>query len=278
MAKIVTDEQHYHDIAMTIRQMRQQDPLATDKDKRYKPSEMPAGVYAVYQAGNNVGYDAGNAQGVQSGREAQKSHFWNCFLGGGYVDGSNLFGGAGWNDSTFYPDRDIVIADEASAQYMFGYNAVTNIKQRLEECGVYLDLSRTTSGYFTFSNAVTTELPTVDFRNATDIRSAFVNCRQLVTIDQLCMNADTTVNTGLFQQCTELANIKIVGEIGSNGITFQWSNNLTHDSLMSIINALKDYSTDTSGTTYKITLGSTNLAKLTEDEQDIARRKGWTLG
>ena len=46
---------------------------------------------------------------------------------------------------------------------------------------------------------------------------------------------------------------------------------------MSIINCLKDYSTDTSGTSHTVTLGTTNLAKLTDEQKAIATEKGWSL-
>ena len=55
----------------------------------------------------------------------------------------------------------------------------------------------------------------------------------------------------------------------------RWSTKLSHDSLMSIINALKDYSADTSGTTYTLTIGGTNIEKLTQDELDSIEEKGW---
>ena len=43
----------------------------------------------------------------------------------------------------------------------------------------------------------------------------------------------------------------------------------------SIIEVLNDLPTVT--TTQRLTLGSTNLAKLTDDEKAIATNKGWTL-
>lgn len=58
---------------------------------------------------------------------------------------------------------------------------------------------------------------------------------------------------------------------------------LTHDSLMNVINGLYDlnltYNVAGGGTLYtqKLVLGSTNLAKLTDDEIAIATAKGWTV-
>ena len=80
--------------------------------------------------------------------------------------------------------------------------------------------------------------------------------------------------SGVFNGCYALENITIEGEIGQS-ISFSACSKLTHESLMSIINALCDYSGDTSGTTYTLTLGSTNLAKLTADELNSIETKGW---
>lgn len=64
--------------------------------------------------------------------------------------------------------------------------------------------------------------------------------------------------------------------IACNGIDFSTDTSLTRESLVSFLNALKNYS-GVSGTTYKITLGSTNLAKLTTADKNIATQKGWVL-
>ena len=62
--------------------------------------------------------------------------------------------------------------------------------------------------------------------------------------------------------------------IGAN-ISFAQSNKLSHDSLMSIINALKDFSSTT--TTKTLTLHANSKALLTDSEKAIATQKGWTL-
>ena len=49
--------------------------------------------------------------------------------------------------------------------------------------------------------------------------------------------------------------------------------NLTHDSLMNVINE----AADVTASPKTLTLGADNLAKLTAEEKAIATNKGWTL-
>ena len=53
---------------------------------------------------------------------------------------------------------------------------------------------------------------------------------------------------------------------------FTHSNYLTHDSLMKVINSLP-----TVQTSQTLTIGSTNLARLSSDEIAVATGKGWTV-
>ena len=82
-------------------------------------------------------------------------------------------------------------------------------------------------------------------------------------------NATNTVNC--FSACFSLTDVT-----GNPNFKTSFSlsdcKNLTHDSLMVFINGLQ---TVTSKQT--LTLGSTNLAKLTEADKKIATDKGWTL-
>ena len=88
-------------------------------------------------------------------------------------------------------------------------------------------------------------------------------------IDMSGCDVNNITNFGTFDYDI-LVNFKAPQNI-SVSIKFQ-SNKLTHDSLMSIINNLAEVST-----TQTLTLGSTNLNKLTADEKAIATNKGWTL-
>ena len=51
---------------------------------------------------------------------------------------------------------------------------------------------------------------------------------------------------------------------------------ISRNTLLKVLDALADYSTDTENT-YVLTLGSYNLSKLTEEEIEIATDKGWTV-
>ena len=101
----------------------------------------------------------------------------------------------------------------------------------------------------------------------------FAYCEKLRTIEILRVS-ENTIFTDAFAGCYALENITIEGTVG-NDIYLGRSDHLTHDSLMSIINALKDYSG--TSTTKTLTIGTTNQAKLTDAEKAIATQKGWTI-
>jgi hypothetical protein len=96
-----------------------------------------------------------------------------------------------------------------------------------------------------------------------------------VTIEKVILKDDGSQSlTDTFGSMGNLEYIRFEGTIGKS-TSFSASKNLTHDSLINILEHLKDYAG--SGTTYTLTLGSTNLAKLTDAEKAIATQKGWTL-
>lgn len=89
----------------------------------------------------------------------------------------------------------------------------------------------------------------LDFFNATNVSRAFSGANSLITINNI-------------------SNIKI------SGLDFKDCTLLNHDTLIRILNALYDYS---DGDTHTITLGATNLAKLTSEELAIGQNKNWTI-
>jgi hypothetical protein len=102
--------------------------------------------------------------------------------------------------------------------------------------------------------------------------------RAYLTFEDVDWTKAYTFGGGFFMKCPQLEELTLDGAvIQSNGLNLQWSTKLSHDSLMNIINALKDYSGDTSGTVWTCTLGNENLAKLTAEQEQIALNKGWVL-
>lgn len=101
----------------------------------------------------------------------------------------------------------------------------------------------------------------------------FANSRGLKTITKIRTMASTVFNN-TFMSSPNIVNITFEGVIGKN-IDVSPCTKLSHDSLMNIIECLKDYSEDTSGTVYTLTMGSTNMAKLTDEELLIIKNKGW---
>lgn len=77
----------------------------------------------------------------------------------------------------------------------------------------------------------------------------------------------------IFSKCSGITNLTVNGELRA-GLYLSASTNLTTDSLMSVINALVDLTGEDSKT---LTLGATNLAKLSDEQKAIATNKNWIL-
>lgn len=183
-----------------------------------------------------------------------------------------------WGMSNFYPKYDINVVGSGN-RMMYAWDDVGDgdLAQRLINCGVKLDTSKMTDGEYMFSHTYFTRLPFVDLSSATiALHGVFEYSEQLHTIDGVRFSESTAIHRH-FVRCGKLVNCPFEGVIAQNGLNVSWSTKLSHDSLMSIINCLKDYSTDTSGTSWAVTLGTDNLAKLTDAEKAIATQKGWTL-
>lgn len=138
------------------------------------------------------------------------------------------------------------------------------------------DLSNGKSFYLMFWGTSITDFPTLNTINGENFSFMFQGIGSAVTIGGIDLSNATNIS-GMFENCNNLANITFNGCIKITGLSLSQSSKLTHDSLMSAINALYDWASEGSTSTYKLTLGSTNLAKLTDAEKAIATQKGWTL-
>ena len=114
-----------------------------------------------------------------------------------------------------------------------------------------------------------------DISKITNMTSTFNGCKTLIELD--VSNWDISKITAsyylgnTFDNCTSLVDFYPPKNISTN-MSVEKSTALSHDSLMRIINNLI-----TVASTKTLTLGATNLAKLTDEEKAIATGKGWTV-
>lgn len=165
-------------------------------------------------------------------------------------------------------------------------------------------------------NKIITKIPDDLIISGTEIRNMFYYCSGLTEINIDTSGVETTVQTfsyclkltklsqleaskfkatqSMFLQCPNLQDFGGLLNLGKSfdkkesyspyhTLDLSSSTKLTHESLMNIINNLYDlnltYDVSNGGTLYtqQLKLGSTNLAKLTDEEKAIATSKGWSL-
>lgn len=139
-----------------------------------------------------------------------------------------------------------------------------------------------------FSNCLKLEeVYNLDTSNVTNFSYMFSYCEILTTIDKLnAKSCESPYN--MFRGCSKLTNLGGLQNLGQAYSTTKNANysvytlnlansiNLTHESLMNVINNLYDIAT-AGVQPQQLQLGSTNLAKLTDEEKAIATNKGWSL-
>ncbi len=225
---------------------------------------------------NNVTIAENEQKVYEAGAKSEYDRFWDSYQnnGNGMLWGTSGFKGYEWNNKIFYPKYDI-IPPSGDPRSFFQFCGCSNLRERIDGRGLKVDLRNKPSLNMWFRQCATCELPDMDTSQCTNFTELVYQAANLHTIPRLNLTNATLLNN-TFTGATALQNITFEGTIPIS-ISFASCTLLTHESLMSIITALKDYSASTSTTVRTCTLGSENLAKLTEEEQQIAIDKGWTL-
>lgn len=130
--------------------------------------------------------------------------------------------------------------------------------------------------------------PILNTSNCTNMNSAFSGCRSLVEVPELACDKVTSFGGSVFSSCSNLTTLGGFNNLGKAYTTTAAENyynyaiyldactNLTHDSLMNVINKLYDIKTK-GCKNQKLVLGPINLSKLTAEEIAIATNKGWNV-
>jgi len=213
-------------------------------------------------------------QGFAAGVKSEYDRFWDNYqLNGERTHYRLAFSNSGWTDEIFTPKYDITPVDRDGSN-MFQNSWIVDLKGCLERQGVKLDLSRCTTLLQMFQSSKIKYFPEIDARNATSLSYTWGSGSQAETIDKLMVSEKATFPNAF---SSSIKHVIFEGVIASNDLNLSVCVNLDKESLLSVIDCLKDFSEDTSGTAHTVTLGSTNLAKLTEDELHIVKEKGWTI-
>ena len=156
------------------------------------------------------------------------------------------------------------------------------------------DTENVTNMSWMFSSAHIKTIPVFDTSNVTNMSYMFYQCGLLISLPVLNTSKVVTMQNmlnscddlkempawdvgnvtnfgGMFSQCIKLTKIHMYG-MRSNFTIAIYLVTFTRDALLEILNNL---ATVTSSRT--LTMGSTNLSNLTEDDIAIATAKGWTL-
>ena len=110
--------------------------------------------------------------------------------------------------------------------------------------------------------------------SGTDFYEAWYQCLSLTTMPQLDLSSGTDFQYAWYL-CSYLTTLGGFGTI-KESIDLHYSDKLTVESIMNVINQAADL--NELGITGKtMNFGSTNLAKLSDEQIAVATSKGWTL-
>ena len=231
-----------------------------------------------------------------AGKTAEYDKMWNRIQGNGnltdYSTMAGYFNGKMFGFNNFYPKYDIRPVGNANQLFYAWENqskfGITDNKgsltQRLKDCGVVLDTSQATSLLSAFNYGHFTEIPTIDCTGITtpaNTTSVFANgYSRLVTIEKIKTKEEVTYKNWF--QNTNVQNVVFEGVIGQD-LDISYGTRLTYDSVMSIVEHLKDYSGTTTTKTLTLKSGvftnaSFKTAGVTEaDIEALVNAKGWSL-
>ena len=213
----------------------------------------------------------------------------------------------GWAE-TIIKLRSPLTIEGTNATYMFNRcplnelpqidtSSVTNMGNMFERCTnlttiPQIDTSNIVNMSYMFNSCThLTTIPPLNTSNVTNMTYMFLACSNLTTIPQLNGEKLTAV-VNAFNGCKSLENFNGIINLGQAYLTTQSANysnyklilsdstKLTEQSIINILNNLYDIATKGCNT-QTVTLGSTNLAKLTSEEGQTAltnaTAKGWTI-
>ena len=116
--------------------------------------------------------------------------------------------------------------------------------------------------------------PALDLSKGTNFQYAWASCSSLTDFAQVDLSAGTKFQYA-WTKCSSLTTLGGFGAI-KESFNLEYCTKLTVDSIMNVITQAANLN-ELGITGKRMTLGSTNLAKLTDEQKAVATNKGWTL-
>lgn len=198
------------------------------------------------------------------------------YLFSGYL-GTSVEGLISYNDTSNVTEMTMMFrdCDNLTTIPLLNTSNVTNMKDMFASCDNLASVPQfntskviSMSGMFSFCKKLTT-IPQFDTSKVTNMSSMFESCPKLTAVPQLDVSKATNLSY-MFSGCSSLKSILMTGMKANFDISA--STRFEKSDLVTIINNLA-----TVTETKTLTMGSRNLAKLTDEEKAIATNKGWTL-
>ena len=195
-----------------------------------------------------------------AGKQAEYNEFWNLYQKkGARTDYRYAFwNGDTWSAANFKPKYDIKPVDATNMLYNTWLN--NDLVEWLAITGVILDFSNTTTATNCFAYSSWKRIGELNCSKLSTASYMCNNATQLQTIDKIIFTSSTNIQTTAFQNCSKLANVTVEGTIYQN-ISFNWSP-LTVESMISIIEHLKDYTDHANANTRTVKFTSACWTKL----------------
>ncbi len=261
------------------------------------------GIDSGYSDGLSQGYDEGFVDGEELGQQLQYDQFWDILQNNGKrTDYERAFCNWQTAGAIFKPKYNIKPTGSI-LQMFYKFRTYISFPDICKSQGIEMDFSQVTNFQDWLYNTAVYRVGVIDCSSVTGtLTYIFNNASSLKFIDKWIVHEGITTYNNCFANSALLESIVIEGVIAGTGFNISGHTKLTRESLLGIpltkeeaadlpstnvvelngnyyyggiIPALKDYSG--TSTTKTITLGATNLAKLSDTEKAIATDKGWTL-
>lgn len=181
--------------------------------------------------------------------------------------------------------KNINITTEASLDNAYNFNEAFDSNSKV--VSVNLNGIKMYSAINMFRACTSLREVSLDTSLCTNMENMFVECSSLKTLTLSSLRSlsgtgtSSSLKNSFNHYCTALENFTITEENTTvASIDLSYATKLTVESMLSIFNSLKPRDTmQTSSSAYQgvVTLGETNLAKLTDEQKAIATNKNWML-